>query len=277
MSRCRPNCLIPPLLLVTCLTLQGAVVSLSSLTGPALSGSFEFNGSLGVDGEFNFATDGSPLANPLFTVPVQVPVAQNFAVSSSGTLAGSFSMGAGLSNGTYNFSSAGAPLTSPSFTTASGTFSNLPNQNDRYEVGGGSVTALKYDLANSSAALRLQLDGTYVISSGPFDVVETGTYSVASSGGPSTTTENRTFSNQPNQNDRYLISGGQTTALKYDLSSGPYQLQLRLDGTFELLSGMTSLGSGTYELTPVPEPEAIPWLGAGVLGFWAGWRRCRRG
>ena len=140
----------------------GAVVSFEilSTSGSNLSATFEFSGSLDTDGTFNFDSSGNPLTNPSFSV--SYVASTNYALSSSGSLSGSFTMAGTLSDGTNDFSSNGSPLSSPSFTSDFDSFSNQPNQNDDYIVTGGEVAALKYDLFNNQS-LNLRADGTYTV------------------------------------------------------------------------------------------------------------------
>lgn len=261
-------------ILFTCTILLSLPVSLfaqqqflvQSTSGGDLQGAFEFNGSLASDGTFNFATDGSPLSNPSFSVL-------------SGPLSGTFTMPTSLSDGLFSFGTTGTPLTNPSFDWGTDSSSNLPNQNDQYQVTGGVVTALKYDIFGSSESLTLSLDNTYEIRDGGFSTIGSGNYTIRHEGGGSYALYGGLleFNNQPNQNDTYTISGGELTRLKYDLfnASGD-SLLISSDGTYEVRdSGFTLLESGTYSVTAIPESSSFAFLGLGALG-WICYRRRKR-
>ena len=71
-----------------------------------------------------------------------------------------------------------------------------------------------------------------------------------------------------------MVAGGSLTAMKYDLFDGGDSLSLRADGSFAVLDGLQTVGSGTYALAPVPEPAT---LGMAVAAIAAGcWWRFRR-
>ena len=176
-------------------------------------------------------------------------------------------------DGLHSFSSSGDPLESASFSALGQSFNNLPNENDRYQMSGGSVTRMKYDLFGGDNGLNLRLDGTYEVVDLRSDPLETGTYTISSSGPPGTS--NHLFSNQPNQNDRYVVSGGRITALKFDLFASGYDLLLRSDGSFEVNDGFTGVGGGTYSLSTVPEVESIGGVAGLLLLGWTASRRSR--
>ena len=244
------------------------VYSITSTSGDTLTGTFTFAGSLASDGTFNFGTDGSPLSSPSFTASYLQSRA--YQVTSSGTMSGSFTMTGVLADGTQGFDSEGSPLSSPTFSWSGGSASNLPNQNDDYLVSGGLVTAMKYDLFGGGDSLSLQDDGSYAIGDF-FSPTETGTYTVIAG---ATSFGSASFSNLPNQNDTYVVAGGSLTAMKYDLFDGGDSLSLRADGSFAVLDGLQTVGSGTYALAPVPEPAT---LGMAVAAIAAGcWWRFRR-
>ena len=248
-SRRIAACLTLSVLLPSAALEAALAFEIVSTSGNDLSATFEFSGSLDSDGTFNFDSSGNPLSNPSFSV--SYVTSTNYLLSSSGSLSGSFTMEGTLSNGTNDFSSDGSPLSSPSLTSDFGSFSNQPNQNDDYIVTDGVVTALKYDLFGDES-LNLSADGSYSIGD-IGDTLETGTYSITTNG--ENTSGPHNFTNQPNQNDSYTISGGTLSAMKYDLSNGEgYTLNLRSDGSFELTDSFETLGSGTYEINPVPEP-----------------------
>ena len=183
--------------------------------------------------------------------------------SASISLYGPIGSGSGSSNGTSYFGTDGSPMLSPSFSVGGQTFTNLPNQNDRYEITAGAVTALKYDLSNpSNYSLQLSLTGrTYEFGFGG-SPTESGIYQITHQGGNSYSlvgtqtgsTLTGTFqmpytapggsggtsallaqmSNLPNQNDDYLVSGGQVTAMKFDLNGSSYSVRLSLNGCLSL-------------------------------------------
>jgi hypothetical protein len=237
--------------------------SISSTSGNSLTGTFLFAGELGNNGTFNFGTDGNPLSSALFTVPsfsVSRLLGMNYQVTSTGSMSGTFFMAGQLANGLQNFDSSGAPLSAPSFSWTGGSTSNLPNQNDRYLVSDGSVTALKYDLYRSSNQLRLFTNNTYQISNWMFSPwpTESGTYTVTAVAPSYETTSysSLSFSNAPNQNDSYSVSGGSLTALNYDLYGPGGQLFLQSDGSFTVQNNYSMvIASGTYALSQVPEPS----------------------
>ena len=245
-----------------------------------ISGLVEFSGPLGPDGTKDFLTGGSPL------------------LSASISLYGPSGTGSGGSNGISYFSGDGSPMVSPSFSVGGQTFTNLPNASDRYEITSGAVTALKYDLSNpSNFSLRLSLTGrTYEFGAGGVGMssTESGTYQINHLGGNSYTlvgtqtgsTLTGAFqmpytapggsggssalldqmSNLPNQNDDYLVSGGQVTAMKFDLNGSSYSVRLSLNGTFTAGSGLEG-ETGTYTMTAVPEPSAFSLLVVGLGGL----------
>lgn len=249
-----------------------------------ISGLVEFSGPLGPGGTKDFLTGGSPL------------------LSASISLYGPSGTGSGGSNGISYFQTDGSPMLSPSFSVGGQTFTSLPNQNDSYEITTGAVTALKYDLSNpSSFSLRLSLTGrTYEFGVG-MSSTESGTYQINHLGGNSYTlvgtqtgsTLTGAFqmpytapggsggssalldqmSNLPNQNDDYLVSGGQVTAMKYDLSGSTYSIRLSLDGTLTAGTGPMEGETGTYTMTAVPEPSAFSLLVVGLGGLAALRRR----
>jgi len=235
--------------------------SISSTSGNSLTGTFLFAGELGNNGTFNFGTDGNPLSSALFTVPsfsVSRLLGMNYQVTSSGSMTGAFFMAGQLADGLQNFDSSGYPLSAPSFSWTGGSASNLPNQNDRYLVSGGSVTAVKYDLYRSGSQLTLSTNNTYQISSGLFTPTESGTYTVTAVAPSYQTTSysSVSFSNAPNQNDSYSVSGGSLTALKYDLYGPGGHLLLSSDGSFTVQNdSFAVIASGTYALSQVPEPS----------------------
>jgi hypothetical protein len=176
-----------------------------STSGSSLSGTFSFSGSLASDGTFDFDSAGNPLSGT--SIVVTYATTTSYTLSSSGSLSGTFVMDADLSNGTNDFNSSGEPLSSPSFTWTGGSSTGLPNQNDDFTVSGGVVTVMKYDV---SSELRLSLDGTYDIEE-DMSNVESGTYTI--SAGSTTYETTSAFTNQPNQNDDYVVSGGVLSAL----------------------------------------------------------------
>ena len=249
-----------------------------------ISGLVEFSGPLGPDGTKDFLTGGSPL------------------LSASISLYGPSGTGSGGSNGISYFQTDGSPMLSPSFSVGGQTFTSLPNQNDSYEITTGAVTALKYDLSNASNySLNFFLTGrTYQFGFG-MSPTESGTYQITHQGGNSYSlvgtqtgsTLTGTFqmpytapggsggtsalldqmSNLPNQNDDYLVSGGQVTAMKYDLSGSTYSIGLSLDGTLTAGTGSMEGETGTYTMTAVPEPSAFSLLVVGLVGLVALRRR----
>ena len=223
-------------------------------------------------------------------------------LSASISLYGPSSGGGGSSNSISYFSTDGSPMMSPSFSVGGQTFTSLPNQNDTYEITSGAVTALKYDLSNpSNYSLRLSLAGrTYEFGFG-MSPTESGIYQITHQGGNSYSlvgtqtgsTLTGTFqmpytapggsggtsallaqmSNLPNQNDDYLVSGSQVTAMKYDLNGSSYSISLSLDGTFTAGSGPMGGETGTYTMTAVPEPSGFSLLVVGLGGLAALRRR----
>lgn len=229
-----------------------------STSGDSLSGNFSFSGSLATDGTFDFDSGGNPLS--VTSIEVTYATTTSYTLSSSGSLSGSFTMDANLSNGTNDFNSSGAPLSSPSFTWTGGSSTGLPNQNDDYTVTDAVVTSMKYDL---SSGLRLALDGTYSIDD-DFDPIESGTYTISE--GDTSYVSTSAFTNQPIQTDQYVVSGGVLSALKYDLLDGTYDLILKADGTFTLTQDSEEVGSGTYAVAAVPEPSSLALI-IGVLSI----------
>ena len=223
-------------------------------------------------------------------------------LSASISLYGPSGTGSGGSNGISYFQTDGSPMLSPSFSVGGQTFTSLPNQNDSYEITTGAVTALKYDLSNASNySLNFFLTGrTYQFGFG-MSPTESGTYQITHQGGNSYSlvgtqtgsTLTGTFqmpytapggsggtsalldqmSNLPNQNDDYLVSGGQVTAMKYDLSGSTYSIGLSLDGTLTAGTGSMEGETGTYTMTAVPEPSAFSLLVVGLVGLVALRRR----
>lgn len=261
-----------------------------------VTGTFTFATAPASDGTFDFDSSGSPLVSTQLTLysgtptytDVEVSLARpagSYRLSSSGGLEGTFMLPTSASDGLHAFGEGGTPLTSPSFTLGSSTFSNQPNINDRYLITGGAVTALKYDLYSGPTSTRLRTDGTYVVQQG-FTEIESGTYALTSIAGslytatiqvatPSNTSP-VSLTNAPNQNDDYVVSGGRVTALKYDLFNGSYNLLLAANGTYTLRSGFTTLATGPYTLSAVPEPAAFSlWLSLLAIGLAATRRRAR--
>lgn len=109
-----------------------------SFTGGLIRGSFQFDGSLAVDGTFPFASDGDPLSQ-----------AQIVAMSGEAESVNE------------------APL-----------FINLPNHNDQYRVNGGTVNGLKYDFYEGTSTLYLLLDGTFSFSEDSTSEPELGSYTI---------------------------------------------------------------------------------------------------
>lgn len=249
------RCLIGTLALFCVGTMTAQTHIIYSTSGSDLSGSFTFGGSLASDGTFDFDSAGNPLSGT--SIEVTYLVSTSYSLSSSGSLAGTFSMDGDISNGTHDFNSSGEPLSSPSFTWTGGSSTGLPNQNDDYTVSGGVVTSMKYDVGSG---LRLALDGTYEI--GVMPVTESGTYTI--SAGSTSYETSSAFTDQPNENDDYVVSSGVLSALKYDVGSvGGLSLNLNADGTFSLKDGGIEVGSGTYAVAAVPEPAS--W--ALIIGF----------
>jgi hypothetical protein len=63
--------------------------------------------------------------------------------------------------------------------------------------------------------------------------------------------------------------------MQYDLFGGGDSLSLRADGSFAVLDGLQTVGSGTYAIVPVPEPATMGMTGAALAaGCW--WRFRRR-
>ena len=267
-----------------------------NLTGDySVTGTFTFAEAPASDGTFDFASSGSPLVStdltlysgaPTYTdveVTLSRPVG-SYQLSSSGGLSGTFSLPTSAADGLHAFGDGGTPLSSPSFTFGSTTLSNQPNTNDRYLISGGAVTALNYDLYSGPISTQLRTDGTYTVEQGFFNILESGTYSLTSIAGSlyNTTIQVATpsntapvsLTNAPNQNDDYVVSGGRVTALKYDLFNGSYSLHLAANGSYTLSSGSSTIATGTYTLSAVPEPAACSlWLGLLAAGFAAARRR----
>lgn len=251
---------------------NATLYSIASTSGISLTGTFLFAGELGNNGTFNFGTDGNPLSSPSFAVPsfsVSRLLGMNYQVTSTGSLIGSFLIEGELANGLQNFGITGTPLSSPSFSWTGGSATNLPNQNDRYLVSGGSITALKYDLNK----LSLLTNNTYNISDRIFSPpTETGTYTVAATPVYVTNIYSAaSFSNSPNQNDRYTVSGGNLTTMKYDLYGPDGELSLGIDGSFALRnSSHTVIATGTYALSQVPEPSiySLVFMAIGTCCLW---------
>ncbi len=263
-----------------------------------VTGTVTFSAAPASDGTFNFDSAGSPIAStqltfytgaPTYTdVEVSLPrPAGSYRLSSSGGLEGTFLLPTSAADGLHAFGEGGVPLSSPSFTHGSSILSNPPNGNDRYLITGGVVTALKYDFYSGFTEAQLRTDGTYAVQQ-DFTEVESGTYTLTSIAGSlyTTTVQVATpsntnpvnFTNAPNQNDRYVVSGGRITALKYDLYQGAYGLNLGADGSYTLDSNFATVAIGSYTLTAVPEPAAFSlWLGLIVAGCSAVRRRARAG
>jgi hypothetical protein len=263
-------------LLMSAALLTAAQAGATSLTyqlsgtagGYTLSGTVVFNGPLGADGAYDFVQGGSPLTSASLNV------------SGNGIGDGGGNTG---DTSTYYFDGTGATLSNPSFTVGGQTFTSLPNQNDRYELTSGVLTGLKYDLSNSNNyTLFLQVTGHTYSFGYESSETESGVYSIASLGNdlysitgtqsgstlsgtfqlplsgtppPPTNPLGVDFTNLPNQNDDYLVSGGNVTAMKYDLNNGEYSVMLSLDGTFMFTQGTSNFEYGTYSMSAVPEPS----------------------
>lgn len=236
-----------------------------------LAGGFTWSGQLPANGTYDFASGGSPIVAASFTlndVPNTSTLSGSLAMPGLvPSLTGTFQMTTATpGTGSANFQSDGTPMANPSFTFDGSTFTNLPNQNDRYAWSAGNVTALKYDLSS----LVLKIDNTFV---DPF-INLTGEYSINRTGGnsyslsgwtngtfafgsngspaatPSLTAQGTTFTNLPNQNDSYRLAGGNVTGLKYDLASAGKTLRLALDGSYVVVvqADDTILESGSYAM-----------------------------
>ena len=254
--------------------------------GYTLSGTVVFAGPLGTDGAYDFLQGGSPLT------------AASLNISGAGINNGGGNTGG---NGTYYFDGTGLALSNPSFTVGGVTFTNLPNQNDAYELTSGALTGLKYDLSSGISFLQLSLSnhsysfgemmstteaGSYLISSLGNNLYSlTGTQSGSTLSGtfqlpltvPPSEPQDPTgvdFTTLPNQNDDYLVSGGNVTAMKYDLNNGQYSLMLGMNGTF-MFSDMMTNESGTYSMTAVPEPSTYGMILGGLALAGAALRRRR--
>ena len=221
-------------LLMSAALLTAAQAGATSLTyqvsgtagGYTLSGTVVFAGPLGADGAHDFLQGGSPLTSASLNI------------SGAGLTNGGGNTG---DTGTYYFDGTGAPLSNPSFTVGGVTFTNLPNQNDAYELTSGALTGLKYDLGSGIFHLWLSLsnhsygfdDGDGSIESGSYLISSLGNnlYSLAGTQPGSTLSGTFQlpltappseplnplgvdFTNLPNQNDDYLVSGGHVTAMK---------------------------------------------------------------
>lgn len=244
-----------------------------------LAGGFTWSGPLPANGSYAFAVGGAPIATTAITLN-QTPNTSTLSGSLTMplnvvTLTGTFQMTAATpGTGIANFQVGGAPLANPTFTTGTTTFTNLPNQNDRYAWSAGDVTALKYDLYSGETDLRLALSNSYTISqgflpgaTGTYTIARTGsdsyvltgeappndgTYAFASDGSPaatpSFTAQGTTFTNLPNQNDSYRVATGRVAAMEYDLAATGKTLGLALDGSYVVQQGSTILESGSYSM-----------------------------
>lgn len=235
-----------------------------------LAGGFSWSGPLPANGTYDFASGGSPIVAASFTlnaVPNTSTLSGSLAMPGLvPSLTGTFQMTTATpGTGTANFQSDGTPMANPSFTFDGSTFTNLPNQNDRYAWSAGNVTALKYNVSS----LLLNIDNTFV---DPFFNL-TGGYSINRTGGnsyslsgwtdgtfpfgsngspaatPSLTAQGTAFTNLPNQTDSYRLAGGDVTRLKYDLAAAGKTLGLALDGSYVVQAGATILESGSYAMT----------------------------
>lgn len=234
-----------------------------------LAGGFTWSGQLPANGTYDFASGGSPIVAASFTlnaVPNTSTLSGSLAMPGLvPSLTGTFQMTTATpGTGSANFQSDGTPMANPSFTFDGSTYTNLPNQNDRYAWSAGYVTALKYDVGS----LVLKIDNTFV---DPFSNL-TGGYSINRTGGnsyslsgwtdgtfafgsdgspaaaPSITAQGTTFTDLPNQTDSYRLAGGNVTRLNYDLASAGKTLALALDGSYVVQAGATILESGSYAM-----------------------------
>ncbi len=272
-------------LLMSAAMLAAAQAGATSLTyqvsgtagGYTLSGTVVFAGPLGADGAYDFLQGGSPLTSASLNI------------SGAGITNGGGNTGG---NGTYYFDGTGLALSNPSFTVGGVTFTNLPNQNDAYELTSGALTGLKYELGSGIFYLQLSLSNNSYSFSEMMSTTEAGSYLISSLGNnlysltgtqPGTTLSGTfqlpltappseplnplgvDFTNLPNQNDDYLVSGGHVTAMKYDLGNSQYSLILGMDGTFMFSADMTTNEYGTYSMTPVPEPSTYGLMLGGLV------------
>lgn len=244
-----------------------------------LAGGFTWSGSLPANGGYAFAVGGAPIVSTSITLN-QTPNTSTLSGSLTMplnvvTLTGTFQMTAATpGSGIANFQVGGAPLANPTFTTGTTTFTNLPNQNDRYSWSAGDVTALKYDLYSGASSLTLSLSNNYTMSqgftptaAGFYTIARTssdtyvltgesppsdGTYAFASDGSPaatpSFTAQSTTFTNLPNQTDSYRVAAGRVNAMNYDLAAAGKTLGLALDGSYVVQQGSTILESGSYSM-----------------------------
>ena len=249
--------------------LQTYELNFTSSGTARLAGGFSWNGPLPANGTYDFASGGSPIVAASFTlnaVPNTSTLSGSLAMPGLvPSLTGTFQMTTATpGTGTANFQSDGTPMANPSFTFDGSTFTNLPNQNDRYAWSAGNVTALKYNVSS----LLLNIDNTFVDPffnlTGGYSINRTGSNSYSLSGWtdgtfafgsngspaatPSLTAQGTTFTNLPNQTDSYRLAGGDVTRLKYDLAAAGKTLGLALDGSYVVQSGATILESGSYAM-----------------------------
>ena len=143
--------------------------------------------------------------------------------TSGDTLTGTFTFAGSLaSDGTFNFGTDGSPLSSPSFTAT------YLLQSRAYQV-------------TSTGTMSGSFTMTGVLADGRQDFASDG--SPLSS--PTFSWSGGSASNQPNQNDDYLVSGGLVTAMKYDLSG----LSLQIDGSYAIGDFFSPTETGTYTVT----------------------------